>query len=70
MDINSYIEAHSARFFEELFSLIRIPSIRSDSSRRADMEACSARWREFLLSSGVVRADVLRLSGAAVSLCA
>lgn len=42
MDIKSYIEANKARFREELFSLIRIPSISSDSSRKADMEACAA----------------------------
>ena len=46
MDIKSYIEANKARFREELFSLIRIPSISSDSSRKADMEVCAARWRE------------------------
>lgn len=66
MDINSYIEAHSARFFEELFSLIRIPSISSDSSRRADMEACAARWRELLLAAGVNRAEVMPTSAAPV----
>ena len=66
MDINSYIEAHSARFFEELFSLIRIPSISSDSSRRADMEACAARWRELLLAAGVDRAEVMPTSAAPV----
>ena len=53
MDIKSYIEANKARFREELFSLIRIPSISSDSSRKADMEACAARWRELLLAAGV-----------------
>ena len=68
MDINSYIEAHSARFFEELFSLIRIPSISSDSSRRADMEACAARWRELLLAAGVDRAEVMPTSAAPVVL--
>ena len=52
MDIKSYIEANKARFREELFSLIRIPSISSDSSRKADMEACAARWRELLLAAG------------------
>ena len=62
MDIKSYIEANKARFREELFSLIRIPSISSDSSRKADMEACAARWRELLLAAGVDHAEVMPTS--------
>ena len=66
MDIKSYIEANKARFREELFSLIRIPSISSDSSRKADMEACAARWRELLLAAGVDHAEVMPTSASPV----
>lgn len=66
MDIKSYIEANTARFSEELFSLIRIPSISSDSSRKADMVACAERWRELLLAAGADRAEVMPTSAAPV----
>ena len=62
MDFQSYLEAHRARFREELFSLIRIPSISSDSAHKADMTACAERWRELLLAAGVDRAEVLPTS--------
>ncbi len=66
MDIKSYIEANAARFREELFSLIRIPSISSDFSRKADMVACAERWRELMLAAGVDRAEVMPTSAAPV----
>ena len=62
MDIKSYIEANKARFREELFSLIRIPSISSDSPRKADMEACAARWRESAFGSRTIDAEVMPTS--------
>ena len=66
MDIHAYIEKHRDRFREELFSLIRIPSISSDSSRKADMTACAQRWRELLLAAGADRAEVMPTSAAPV----
>lgn len=66
MDFQSYLEAHRARFREELFSLIRIPSISSDSAHKADMTACAERWRELLLAAGVDRAEVLPTSASPV----
>ena len=66
MDFQSYLEAHRARFREELFSLIRIPSISSDSAHKADMTACAERWRELLLAAGADRAEVLPTSASPV----
>ncbi len=66
MDFQSYLEAHRARFREELFSLIRIPSISSDSAHKPDMTACAERWRELLLAAGVDRAEVLPTSASPV----
>lgn len=61
--IKTYIAENEPRFLEELFSLIRIPSVSSDSQRKADMLRCAERWRELLLAAGVDRAEVMPSAG-------
>lgn len=63
MDIQTYISQNRERFYEELFSLIRIPSISAHSERRDDMQRCATRWAELLLEAGVDRAEVLPTKG-------
>ena len=63
MDIQTYISKNRERFYEELFSLIRIPSISAHSERRDDMQRCATRWAELLLEAGVDRAEVLPTKG-------
>lgn len=63
MSVKSYIESNQARFLEELFSLIRIPSISAKHEHKPDMLACAKRWVELLLSSGVDRAEVMPTDG-------
>lgn len=48
---------------EELFSLIRIPSISALPEHKADMTACANRWKELLLAAGVDRAEVMPSEG-------
>ncbi len=50
MEIKEYIRCNGPRFLDELFSLIRIPSISSQSEHKADMVRCAERWKELLLS--------------------
>ena len=52
MSVKSYIESNKDRFLEELFSLIRIPSISAKHENKPDMLTCTQRWTEVLLSSG------------------
>ena len=52
MSVKSYIESNKDRFLEELFSLIRIPSISAKHENKPDMLTCAQRWTEVLLSSG------------------
>ncbi|MDY5623876.1 MAG: dipeptidase [Bacteroidales bacterium] len=59
MSVKSYIESNQDRFLEELFSLIRIPSISAKQEHKADMLACAQRWTEVLLSSGADKAVVM-----------
>lgn len=61
--MNNYIDNNMARFLDELFSLMRIPSVSSDSTHRADMDRCAERWAELLISSGVDKATVMQTEG-------
>ncbi len=63
MDIKEYIRANESRFMEELFSLIRIPSISALPEHKADMVACAQRWKELLLEAGVDKAEVMPSEG-------
>ena len=63
MSVKSYIESNKERFLEELFSLIRIPSISAKQEHKPDMQACAQRWTELLLSSGADKAVVMPTEG-------
>ncbi|QFQ13109.1 dipeptidase [Pseudoprevotella muciniphila] len=61
--IKDYIQTNEARMLEELFSLIRIPSISSEHEHKADMLKCAERWRELLLAAGADKAEVMPSEG-------
>jgi acetylornithine deacetylase/succinyl-diaminopimelate desuccinylase-like protein len=63
MDIKSYIQANKDRFLEELFSLIRIPSISSQSEHKEDMVRCANRWKELILEAGADSCEVMPTEG-------
>ena len=44
MEVKKYIQENEQRFLEELFSLIRIPSISAQSSHKDNIWACAERW--------------------------
>ena len=52
MEAKQYIEKNRTRFYDELFSLIRIPSISAQPEHQQDMRACAEQWRKLLLSAG------------------
>ena len=62
-DIKTYIAENEPRFLEELFSLIRIPSISAFPERKEDMIRCANRWCELLLEAGVDHAEVMPSAG-------
>ena len=45
-NINNYIEENKQRFLDELFGLIRIPSISSVKSHQPDMQKAAEYWKE------------------------
>ena len=61
MSVKSYIESNKDRFLEELFSLIRIPSISAKHENKPDMLTCAQRWTEVLLSSGAYERQSCRI---------
>ena len=61
--INKYIEENKDRFLEELFGLIRIPSISSEKSHKPDMYKAAEYLKELLLKSGADKADVFETNG-------
>lgn len=63
MEVKKYIQENEERFLEELFSLIRIPSISAQSSHKDDILACAERWKELLLEAGADRAEVMSSAG-------
>lgn len=63
MAIKSYIKANQERFLEELFSLIRIPSISAEEKHKPDMRACAQRWAELLRASGADKAEIMPTQG-------
>ena len=60
---NNYIEANKDRFLEELFGLIRIPSISSESAHKPDMIRCAEYWRDAILAAGANKAEVMPTEG-------
>ncbi len=61
--MKNYIETNKDRFFEELFSLLRIPSISSLEENRPDMRACAERLVELLKEAGADEAAVYETDG-------
>ena len=50
--VQAYIEANKERFLDELFELLRIPSISAVAAHKPDMVRC-AEW----LAAALVKAD-------------
>ena len=61
--VKQYIEENKDRFLEELFELIRIPSISSISDHKPDMEKAANKLKELLLKAGCDKAEVMPSAG-------
>jgi acetylornithine deacetylase/succinyl-diaminopimelate desuccinylase-like protein len=62
-EINNYVKAHEDRFLDELFELIRIPSISSLPEHKEDMYRAAEKWKEILLAAGADKAEVIETNG-------
>ena len=61
--IKQYIEDNKDRFIQELFELIRIPSISAEEKHKQDMWKVQEFWRDMLLILGVDRAEIYKTEG-------
>lgn len=61
--MKEYIEQNKERFFEELFSILRIPSVSAKEEHKADMYACATRLTELLIEAGADEAAVYETDG-------
>ena len=62
-NLKSYIEANKDRFLEELFGLIRIPSISSQTEHKEDMLKAAEYWKKTILAAGADKAEIMPTDG-------
>ena len=61
--IKQYIETNKERFLNELFDLIRIPSISSSTEHKPDMIKAAEHIKKALLAAGADKAEVMPTDG-------
>ncbi|MEA3443918.1 MAG: dipeptidase [Bacteroidota bacterium] len=61
--VKNYIEEHKDRFLNELFDLIRIPSISSLKENKGDMVKTAEYWKKAILDAGADKAEVMPSEG-------
>ncbi|WP_321334901.1 dipeptidase [uncultured Bacteroides sp.] len=61
--IQTYIQENESKIINDLFSLIRIPSISALPEHKDDMMACAQRWMQLLLEAGADEALVMPSAG-------
>ncbi len=61
--IQEYIEEYKEQFLDDLFALIRIPSISAKTDHKEDMVRCAEHWRDHLLNLGIDSAKVFPTEG-------
>lgn len=62
-NLKQYIADNRQRFLDELFELIRIPSVSSQSKHKDDMRQAAEQWKKILLAAGADRAEVMETAG-------
>ncbi|TSA23647.1 MAG: dipeptidase [Bacteroidetes bacterium] len=61
--IQDYIESHKDRFLQELFGLIRIPSISSEKEHKEDMIKAAEYWKKSIREADADKAEVITTKG-------
>lgn len=62
-NLKQYVEENKQRFLDELFELIRIPSISSLSEHKDDMYRVAELWKKYLEDAGVDKAQIYDTKG-------
>ncbi len=63
MSAKNYINQNKNRILDELFSLMRIPSVSSHQERKQDINRCAMQWKDLLLKAGVDHAEIMETEG-------
>lgn len=63
MQISTFLKSNESEILEELFSLIRIPSVSAHTHRHPEVLMCAERWKDMLLAAGADKAELLPTSG-------
>lgn len=61
--IKKYVADNEQRFLDELFGLLRIPSISSIASHKPDIIRAAEYWRDAILAAGADKAEVMPTDG-------
>ncbi|NDP21887.1 MAG: dipeptidase [Paludibacter sp.] len=61
--IKNYLSTNNNRIVEELFSLLRIPSVSAHSFRQPELKQCTEQWVKLLLKAGVDDVKILTTDG-------
>jgi acetylornithine deacetylase/succinyl-diaminopimelate desuccinylase-like protein len=61
--LREYIDTHKDRFLDELFELLRIPSVSSKSENRQDMHRAAEYLKKSLLDAGADFAEIIPTDG-------
>ncbi|SMO32288.1 dipeptidase [Fodinibius sediminis] len=61
--VTDYIDSHKEQFKEELFDLLRIPSVSTDSTHKNDVREAARFLHEKLASLDIDRADIFETDG-------
>lgn len=62
-NIQEYIDANRDRFIQELFGLIRIPSVSSVTDHKEDMIKAAEYWKKTLREAGCTRSEIFPTDG-------
>jgi acetylornithine deacetylase/succinyl-diaminopimelate desuccinylase-like protein len=62
-DFKKYIDQNKDRFLEELFELLKIPSISSDSTKKEEIKAAALYLKEKFEAAGVDKAEICETDG-------
>ncbi|MFV0501918.1 MAG: M20/M25/M40 family metallo-hydrolase, partial [Bacteroidales bacterium] len=63
VSIKDYIEQNKDRFLNELFELIRIPSISSIEAHKPDMLSCAEYWKKLIMEAGADKCEIMPTAG-------
>lgn len=62
-ELNYYIDKHRERFLQELFDLIRIPSVSSQEQHKPDMQKAAEYWKWLLTKAGADLVTIYQTPG-------